>query len=278
MTKSFQKSANNLQELLLVHPGIISPEAFNKHFQLHCYEPSVDLAPFLVHIWIQRQCQPHRPPHKSPVEILSGPNVYLFFTTEAAFIHGITRRTFTYDALASPVIAGVKFRPGGFYPFFQRPVSELHGNLPSLLSVFPDADEGFTNGLLNQSDETIVARIEALLRSKQPDLDKNIELIAKIVHVIDSNTSLRTVRAVAQFFQISERSLQLLFQKYVGIGPKWVITRKRLLEAIARMHGQFSPSWAKVAAELGYSSQSHFTREFTQIIGQSPSQYLKSLD
>ena len=275
MTKGFQKPANNLQEVSLPHPGIIDSKSFNKHFQLCCYKPSPDLEPFVVHIWVQRQLS--RPTQKPPIEILSGPNIYLFFTAEAAFIHGITRHEFEYDASASEVVAGVKFRPGGLHPFLRKSVRELDTSMPPITSVFPAATETFRNELLDQPDEIVVTRLEALLRSRQPAQDISLELVTKILHALDNDTSLRTVGSIAQSFHMSERSLQLLFQTHVGVGLKWIITRKRLLETIGQIKERPGSFQAAATTELGYNSQSHFTREFKDVIGRSPSQYLKGL-
>jgi AraC-like DNA-binding protein len=276
MTKDFQKPANSLQELPLRHPGIIDADDFNKHFQLHCYKPTPDLEPFVEHIWVQRQRQPFPPLPKPPIEILSGPNIYLFFTKQTAFIHSITRHAFEYDAFASPVIAGVKFRPGGFYPFLHMPVSELDTNMPAITSIFPGATKTFRKALLNQSDEIIVSGLETLLQSRQPEGNKSLELVTKILCALDTDPSLRTVGSIARAFHISERSLQLLFRTHVGVGLKWVINRKRLLETIGQVKERSRSSQAEVAAELGYNSQSHFTREFKNTTGQLPSRYLKS--
>ena len=65
--------------------------------------------------------------------------------------------------------------------------------------------------------------------------------------------------------------------KYVGIGPKWVIKRYRLHEAIARIQDGAPVDWAALAAELGYFDQSHFGRDFRALVGQSPTGYAQSL-
>ena len=72
---------------------------------------------------------------------------------------------------------------------------------------------------------------------------------------------------------MSEQSLQLLFQTHVGVGVKWIITRQRLLEALQRAQSHPEMTWVNVAAELGYNSQSHFSRDFKEVIGISPSEY-----
>jgi AraC-like DNA-binding protein len=275
MVKSFQKPAKRLQELQLPHPGILDLEGFNKYFQLHCYKPSPDLEPFLVHVWTQRWKRPEAAQYQ-PVEVLSGPNTYLFFTAKTAFIHGIVAHELRYDAHTPGVIAGVKFKPGGFYPFWKRPMVELTGKTPPVEPVFPEANRAFTNKLLAQTDEGIFDMLETLLRNKHLAPDKNVDLVNEIMAALDNDEALQTVGAMAQAFGKSERSLQLLFQIYVGVGLKWVITRKRLLATVRQVHDRGRPTWVEAAAELGYSSQSHFARDFKRIIGLSPSQYLKS--
>lgn len=277
MTKSFQKSANILQELQPSHPGIINSEDFNKYFELHCYKPSLDLQPFVTHIWTQRAKQPIDHLYKPPIEILSGPNVYLFFTPESAFIHSPTGHKFGYDPSVPGVIAGVKFQAGGFYSFSQELASRLNVTVPPITSVFPKANAAFKDTLLVQSDKIIVAMIESLLRDRSPQSSKGLSLVTEILAALTANSSLRTVSATAQAFRMSERSLQLLFQTHVGVGVKWIIARRRLLEAIERAQSQQSSTWVEIAAELGYSSQSHFSRDFKKITGIAPSEYLKSL-
>lgn len=46
---------------------------------------------------------------------------------------------------------------------------------------------------------------------------------------------------------MSLRTLQRLFNDYVGIGPKWVINRYRIHEAIARVQAGNAVSWAAYA-------------------------------
>lgn len=119
--------------------------------------------------------------------------------------------------------------------------------------------------------------LEALLRMQQPQHTKDIDRVATIIEVLGSDTSLRTVSATARMFGMSERSLQLLFQTYVGTSVKQIISRRRLLEAVSHIKSQPHRTWAATAIELGYNSQSHFSRDFRQIIGLTPSEYIQKL-
>jgi len=253
----------------------MSSKDFAEQFELHCYEPSLDLRPFVVHIWTQRYHGAHDAVQK-PLEILSGPNMYLFFTPDSAFVQGITPSEFTYNPFVPGVIAGVKFRPGGFYAFLRQSVSSFAAQGSPLATVFPGATESFKNTLLGQPDEKIVAMLETLLRGNHPCPDEKLDTIAKVLDMLQRDASLQTVTAVARACDMSERSLQLLFQTRVGVGLKWIMARKRLLSVAQGVRAQDYPSWAEAAAEFGYNSQSHFSREFKRVVGLSPSEYMRS--
>ncbi|WP_346348757.1 helix-turn-helix domain-containing protein [Rhodococcus sp. T2V] len=74
----------------------------------------------------------------------------------------------------------------------------------------------------------------------------------------------------------SLRTLQRLFTEYVGIGPKWVIQRFRILDAAAAAHSGERIDWSALAYELGFSDQAHLTRVFTQVVGTPPATYQRA--
>jgi AraC-like DNA-binding protein len=101
-------------------------------------------------------------------------------------------------------------------------------------------------------------------------------MTTKIMRALTNDETLQSVKDIARIVGRSERSLQLLFNTYVGVSLKWVIARRRLLRTVQKIHDHTSSTWTEAAAEQGYSSQSHFTRDLKKVIGLPPSQYLKS--
>jgi AraC-like DNA-binding protein len=73
---------------------------------------------------------------------------------------------------------------------------------------------------------------------------------------------------------MTPRSLQRLFRRYVGIGPKWVLSRYRLQDAAAAIDAGEATDLATLAADLGWFDQAHFSRDFREVVGVTPSQYL----
>jgi len=80
-----------------------------------------------------------------------------------------------------------------------------------------------------------------------------------------------TVDQAARSSGTSSRTLQRLFNEYVGISPKWILRRFRLKEAAARIERGEHDNMAELAQRLGYYDQAHLNRDFKALIGQPPS-------
>jgi AraC-like DNA-binding protein len=85
-----------------------------------------------------------------------------------------------------------------------------------------------------------------------------------------------SVEELASRAKLTTRTLQRLFGQYVGIGPKWVINRYRIHEAIAQLQTGGPIDWMEVALALGYFDQAHFIRDFRKLVGSSPSAYAQA--
>jgi AraC-like DNA-binding protein len=90
---------------------------------------------------------------------------------------------------------------------------------------------------------------------------------------IQAEPHLTRVDALADAAGLGVRRLQRLFAEYVGLGPKRVIRRYRLHEVGERLAAGAEIDWVGLATELGYADQAHFIRDFTAMIGESPTRY-----
>ncbi|MGQ4516438.1 DUF6597 domain-containing transcriptional factor [Streptomyces sp. DW26H14] len=97
-----------------------------------------------------------------------------------------------------------------------------------------------------------------------------------LADLVRHDRSVRRVDRLAEAAGLSARSLQRLFGGYVGVGPKWVVLRYRIHEALERAEAADPPGavdWPALAAELGYSDQAHLVRDFTATVGVPPTAY-----
>ncbi len=91
----------------------------------------------------------------------------------------------------------------------------------------------------------------AALRPVLP-VDPEGKLINRIVDFVEGNPDVLRVAQVCEVFGLSERALQRLVHRRVGLPPKWLIQRRRLQEAAERLRTD-TGTVAEVAAMLGYA-------------------------
>jgi AraC-like DNA-binding protein len=82
-----------------------------------------------------------------------------------------------------------------------------------------------------------------------------------------------TVAEIAARHSVSARTLQRVFRRFVGVGPKWVLQRHRLHDAIEQLGAGRGTDWTRLALDLGYFDLAHFIRDFRAVVGRTPAQY-----
>ena len=252
--------------------GVVRPGQAAQHFTLARHEPSASLAPFVDLYWIVRWDLREQPDYEQT--ILPHPNVNLVFEESGTGIFGIDRKLFTRRLAGQGKALGVRFRPGGFRPFWGAPVSELTDQVVPATQLFGPAAEQARNQIMAANpDAEMVAHAEALLLAVLPDPDPAVAQAATLVALIVGDPALRRVDQLAAASGLTARSLQRLFAEYVGVSPKWVMRRARLHEAAQHADSGDPVDWAELAADLGYADQAHLTRDFTVTLGVPPTRY-----
>jgi AraC-like DNA-binding protein len=250
--------------------GILNPAEGKKHFQLTRVAPSEDLACFVDRYWIVRWDLRGRDPY--PSETLPFPCVHVVFDRGVSGIRGISTKRFVRVIAEKGGVFGVKFRPGGFFGFLDRPMRSLTDAPPvPLREAFGPSADGLESRVLSEDDiGAQTTLIEAFLRPLAPAPDPLAAEAFRIAEVAREDREITKVEALSARAGLSPRSLQRLFHKYVGIGPKWVIRRYRIHEAVARAAEGESVPWASLALDLGFSDQAHLSREMKATTGRTP--------
>lgn len=256
-------------------------------------EPAPALLPFIDCYWMVRWDLRGHPPFLA--ETLPHPCVYWATERGDSTIGGVADARFTRRLEGRGRVFGVRFRPGGFYPFYRRPLAGLTGRTVSLREVFGAPGAALRRELVAldraalaaeptaghdpdaAADEAMMDRTDQFLLARLPAADPRLAEVSTIVHTIATTPGLTRVETVAARFGTTVRSLQRLFSQWVGVSPKWVIKRYRLHEAIAQAEGGAPVSWSRLALELGYADQAHFNRDFKALVGRSPGEYRREV-
>ncbi|MFD3685309.1 DUF6597 domain-containing transcriptional factor [Nocardiopsis sp. NPDC058631] len=244
--------------------GIIDPEAGLTRFRIDRYAPSASVARFVDRYWVAAWNLTGREPYTQ--RVLAHPVVNVVFTAGTATVHGpateVTPRRLEGEGWA----LGVMFRPAGFRPFLGRPMVGIADAALPVAEVF-DGEE------FPGEPGPLMAAVDRILSERLPGGRHPAEGTRDLVERVAADPTVVGVAALAEREGVGVRLLQRRFADHVGLGPKTVIRRYRLYEAAERARRGAVPDWGRLAAELGFSDQSHLTREFTSVIGVPPARY-----
>lgn len=256
--------------------GVLNPNEGEQQFQLFRFIPSEELQFFIERFWIV-EWDLEREPYKQ--DILSYPSVQLVFEINNTWIWGVVTSKFKRTLSGRGKVLGVKFRPGGFYPFFRSSVSTITDGVLAFEKIFDEDVSQLEKDILSPDTNTkSVERAECFLKNNLPEKDERVEQINDIIDTIMANKCLIKVEQLVEQVEISKRSLQRLFKWYVGISPEWVIKRFRLHEVATKVaEEKKNANWNQLALDLGYYDQAHFIKDFKSVVGETPVEYTRSI-
>ncbi|WP_437998881.1 helix-turn-helix transcriptional regulator [Sorangium sp. So ce185] len=250
--------------------GILNPAAGFRRFELRRHAPAPDLAALVDWHWVVRWTLPA--PFEQ--EILPHPCVNLAIQVNGSIVNGLGTRREVSRLEGTGRVVATKFKPGGFFPFARCPMRRLVDRAVPLAEAFGDAANALEREVLDQPDDLLGVRaIEALLRvhrgPSDPGLDEAMTLAARA----QRDRDVHRAEDLARIAGVSVRTLHRAFERYIGVGPKWIIRRSRVQEAAERVASGASVAWAALASELGYHDQAHLIRDFKAQVGFTPAAY-----
>jgi len=242
--------------------------------QYRRHAPPPALAEWVEHFWSVRW--EVREPRLQ--ETLPHPNVHVVVEAGRAEVAGVQTARFARTLAGHGRAFGIKFRAGAFRPLLGRPVSALTDRVEPVAALFGEDEARALAGLLQHEEEaaTVDAACRHLAGRLPAASDPHAVLAGRIVDSIVDDRELRGVAELARRCAMTPRALQRLFNDYVGVGPKWVIQRYRLHEAIAQVQQGRAVAWAELAQELGYYDQAHLITDFRRLVGRTPAEYARA--
>lgn len=243
---------------------------------MHRYPAPADLAGLAQRFWIPVWSV--EPGQEATQRVLQYPCALIVVTPGYArfygVVSGLSSTTLTGDGWA----VGVMLEPAGGFLVAGRSMADFrdrHVDLADVLTGAPAVTGAVRAAMLRPglvaAHAEAVAVLAAALRRSLP-VDAEGVLINQVVAFIENAPEVVRVTQVCERFDLSERTLQRLVRRRVGLSPKWLIQRRRLHEASARLRDR-PGSLAQVAADLGYADQPHFTRDFRAVTGMTPGEF-----
>jgi AraC-like DNA-binding protein len=253
----------------------------DQHVRLQRCECRGELALWVENFWELRWSMP--PERHYPSQVLPHPTVSLTIefghtrpeiANESVVVTGVSTRRFDVDIHGQGQVFGIKFRPGGFVAMFDTPANTLRNRGVS------------ASGVVSPQIYRVLAHLEPTMALAQwttqiqqaflgdlPTPDANYQFLLEIITLMLTDRSLLRVDQVERKLGVSKRRLQRLFAHYVGVGPKWVLMRYRLHDVVTTLDDGYEGSLTDLATTYGWYDQAHFIRDFSALIGTTPSAY-----
>jgi AraC-like DNA-binding protein len=252
------------------------------------YSPSRPLSDLVDYLWFQKgsASSPARERivpsgttelvfalHERPLR-LSGRDGVLRSVGSAAFC-GIHASPFVIGAASHDDLIGVHFRPGGAFPFFAPPASELEEARCALDDLWGGAAAALGEQLAAASSlEGRFALLEWTLLSRIARPLARHPGVAYALARLGGGTEKASIRSLVKETGLSARRFIELFRREVGLTPNLFARVRRFQAVLGRLEDPAGAAWTEVALAHGYFDQPHLVRDFRTFAGLTPTAYL----
>ncbi len=194
----------------------------------------------------------------------------------AGWISGQHSRPIAIEAAQQSCMIGARFLPGGAYAVLQQPLCQLNDSVVEIDLLWGSTAHDLREQLLasRSVDERFRLLDCALVKRAAGHTTLDRSLAAAVARLAHGSTPV-SIRALAGDIGVSQRRLVRLFDDRVGLKPKMMARVFRFQRVLQRLERGPFPGWTAIAADSGYFDQAHFVKEFRELAGMRPTEYLR---
>lgn len=195
--------------------------------------------------------------------------------TDAWFM-GVWTRRFLFEYPERVRLVGVHFKPWGMSPFVGLPANELRNRWVPVDAVWQRSVDRIRNrvGEATSPAETLRVVEEELRSHLTEEPPRGLDLVTHTGGRLETSYGGIPVGALADDAGVSGNHLAKLFKDHVGVTPKRVARIYRFARLIVSVDALRPVDWSEQAHRAGYFDHAHFSREFKDFTGLTPTDYL----
>ncbi len=187
----------------------------------------------------------------------------------------VTRGSFRITQHGRGGVVGVRFRPGGTTAFVEADLPALRDRTIPATDWFPVPPR--PADLAGASATAAAPLLDRWLLAQQPRQVPGLGEFERLLDLL-ADPAVTGTGVLEERSGLSTRSLQRIYRRFVDVGPKRMLLRARVMDAVAALDGGDPRPVADLAQDLGWFDQSHFLRDFRAVTGQTPGHYLRRRD
>jgi AraC-like DNA-binding protein len=251
-------------------------------------QPSAELARLVHEYWeVQGRLSPFReailPNGYVEVMINLGPAHRVFEGAgsgmwEQAWFSGVQERSIFIESLDGTHLVSVRMHPLAATELFGLAAPGAANSIVELETlVGADAVDLRAKLLAADSPSARFVILEMFLRERRTPDTTVPEFVREAATRLEQTHGDLRVAALHEELDVSRKHLAVSFNRYVGVSAKSYARIQRFIWTVDRLRSATAVEWSRLAAEAGYSDQSHLVRDFRRVGAASPTEYLRRM-
>jgi AraC-like DNA-binding protein len=247
--------------------GLLKSDVQPGERELRWFEPSAMLATFIQRIWSAQWKIASGEYRSQPV--LPHPSANLVVANGDVTMIGVITKAAVQRLEGHGYACGAKLQPGALRAFGVEKPWLLRDSLVAAADLFGGAQLVLTS----HEPDDMASEIESYLAAQRPSHDATSRKAREIVDMLENDRDILSVSQLAGLLDLSERSIQDICHRALGVHPKRLIRCLCLQDALSRLEERLSLNLSAVAQDFGYLDRAHFRRDFKRVTGVSPGRY-----
>jgi AraC-like DNA-binding protein len=189
---------------------------------------------------------------------------------------GVWSRRFVIEHQAPVRVVGVHFKPWGVSAFVDVPSSELRDRWLPIDMLWVRTVDRLRDRIAGAaSTRESLAILEDELRSRLvPAPSRGLGLVDYAAGRLEASWGAVSVGTLTNDAGVSANHLATQFKSHLGVTPKRMARIYRFARLILSVDAKYPVDWTLLAQAAGYFDQAHFSKEFKEFTGHTPTAYL----
>jgi AraC-like DNA-binding protein len=187
-------------------------------------------------------------------------------------VGGIRSAYYIKDIAGSACTVGASLQPGACEALFGIAADEISDHHVSLEDLWGSPARSLWQRLEEISG--LEERLHVLESFLAKQLSRDSGMHPAIAYALSSLSTGAGIGSIVEETGYSHRHFVKLFRQSVGLAPHLYSRLLRFQRTLKHGFDETGGRWIDVALEAGYADQAHFNREFRELAGVSPTEYI----
>jgi len=192
-----------------------------------------------------------------------------------AWFSGLHERALDIESLEGTHLVSARMHPVGACALLGPRVAAFANRVVPIVELSADGDalREAVAAAATAGERFVV--LEQWLRTSRDQFRPAPPAVRTAAERIEETHGDLRIASLHEAVGVSRKHLAVLFRRHVGVSLKDYAKLRRFMHALSWLREREEIDWPALAAEAGYSDQSHLARDFRRIGAASPTEYLR---